>query len=444
MVGTVAVMVGNRERRESRLIGQPERSPGRPRVIGENGPPRNTSIGERPIVDQPRPLPPPHEPKVGDEAPPTAAPLPSLAAALPPTDSPPPRPTDAPSPAEAPVIARITGSKAAVWYAGPPARNELTAGDLRLTQGSVQITMARGAVVTLTAPAELELRTPQLVFLRRGDLTATVPTQAVGFEVQSPCSRVVDLGTEFDVTVDDGGATSVRVLRGTVELTTTPAGIDGDRWQLDAGQFKWVSSDARRHLDYRLALAKAEKPPGGTLTINGERIAFSRPDEFALAWVRLGQELVKLRGLAPPRADGSFQGEIDLPGKRIPIRSAADTLRANQDVVGLFGQLWSDAIRSGGGEFRIDTLNDLLKSQNEMFNRFFDGVGPKPDAQPKPAAGEKGERGEKNEKSKPRPKRAESRQWQPGQFVHGGELFTAPETVNPGEVLVLELEEAKK
>ena len=65
----------------------------------------------------------------------------------------------------------------------------------------------------------LELRSADEVFLRQGSLTARVPPPAVGFFVTTPLARVVDLGTEFDVVVDELGATQTLVRRGRVSLT---------------------------------------------------------------------------------------------------------------------------------------------------------------------------------------------------------------------------------
>jgi hypothetical protein len=70
----------------------------------------------------------------------------------------------------------------------------------------------------------LDLRTPDEVFLGRGTLTARVPPQAIGFTVVTPISRVVDLGTEFDVSVEDSGRTETLVREGRVVLSSERVG----------------------------------------------------------------------------------------------------------------------------------------------------------------------------------------------------------------------------
>ncbi len=54
------------------------------------------------------------------------------------------------------------------------------------------------------------------VQLLKGTLTARVPDRARGFTVLTPHNKVVDLGTEFGLSVDDQGAATVRVFTGEV------------------------------------------------------------------------------------------------------------------------------------------------------------------------------------------------------------------------------------
>ena len=54
----------------------------------------------------------------------------------------------------------------------------LSSGPLRLDGGAVQLTFGDGAVVTMNAPAEVELVNASRVFLRRGRLVPLVPPRA--------------------------------------------------------------------------------------------------------------------------------------------------------------------------------------------------------------------------------------------------------------------------
>ena len=89
---------------------------------------------------------------------------------------------------------------------------------MKLTAGTAELHFDKGSVARLTGPAVLELRSGDEVFLKRGSLTARVPPPAVGFLVATPLSRIVDLGTEFDVAVEDSGATQTLVRQGRVSL----------------------------------------------------------------------------------------------------------------------------------------------------------------------------------------------------------------------------------
>ena len=73
----------------------------------------------------------------------------------------------------------------------------LPAGHLLLAEGLAEILFDNGAKVVLEAPADLELTSSSTCLLKRGRLIATVPPRAVGFRVDTPLAKVVDLGTKF-------------------------------------------------------------------------------------------------------------------------------------------------------------------------------------------------------------------------------------------------------
>ena len=98
-------------------------------------------------------------------------------------------------------FATLTQNADASWDTPRAEGDRLTAGVLRLAQGGAEIHFDKGTVVFLTGPAVLELCSADEVSLQHGSLNARVPAPAVGFSVATPLSRVVDLGTEFDVVV---------------------------------------------------------------------------------------------------------------------------------------------------------------------------------------------------------------------------------------------------
>ena len=114
-----------------------------------------------------------------------------------------------------------------------PGRDMAVGKILRLESGLAEVEFERGARVILQGPATLELLSGNMARLVRGTMTAKVPTAAHGFTVFSPQGKVVDLGTEFGLAVDEGGTTSVHVFAG--ELTA--AGRDVvDPVRLSEGQ----------------------------------------------------------------------------------------------------------------------------------------------------------------------------------------------------------------
>jgi hypothetical protein len=88
---------------------------------------------------------------------------------------------------------------------------------LTFSSGLIEVAFQDGAVVVLEGPADLEIRGRASAFLHRGRAVARVPEQARGFIIDSPRGRLVDLGTEFGVSVGEAGETEVHVLEGRVD-----------------------------------------------------------------------------------------------------------------------------------------------------------------------------------------------------------------------------------
>ncbi len=103
-------------------------------------------------------------------------------------------------------------------WSGPekPGRDMRAGKTLGLERGLAELEFDRGARVILQGPAELELLSGSSARLIKGSLTARVPSQARGFTVLSAGGKVVDLGTEFGLSIDDKGGTVVRVFNGEV------------------------------------------------------------------------------------------------------------------------------------------------------------------------------------------------------------------------------------
>lgn len=96
---------------------------------------------------------------------------------------------------------------------------QLRPGRLRIAAGYLELQLDTGPRLVVEGPAELELQRGNGAYLYRGRVVARVPKAARGFILDSPRGRLVDLGTEFGVSVGDKAGMEVHVLQGLVEAT---------------------------------------------------------------------------------------------------------------------------------------------------------------------------------------------------------------------------------
>jgi hypothetical protein len=89
---------------------------------------------------------------------------------------------------------------------------------LHLVRGRALLTLGSGARVVVAAPARLHLVDDNRVGLTAGRVGATVPTQAIGFTVETASGDFVDLGTEFTVDLQSDGKCRLFVFTGMVEM----------------------------------------------------------------------------------------------------------------------------------------------------------------------------------------------------------------------------------
>lgn len=111
-------------------------------------------------------------------------------------------------------VARVTDFKGKNEYTKG---QWLKPGEIKLSEGELELTFDSGAVLLLQGQSSLSLESEKRVFLKSGKLSAVVPEEAIGFIVNTPQGTVVDLGTEFGVSVDQDKAMEVHVIEGEVE-----------------------------------------------------------------------------------------------------------------------------------------------------------------------------------------------------------------------------------
>ena len=166
----------------------------------------------------------------------------------------------------------------AKWVGSAPGAR--LAGDpMHLASGTTQMLLSSGAQVTAEGPADWQLLSGERLLALRGKFTAVVPRRAIGFTVQTPTAVVVDLGTEFEVSVDPDGATSVRVERGAVELATIPhTGTPSNRWRLGPGEQRRIDSYGKS--DGPPALAAPQPKFHGAVAVDGQVREFDDESAF--------------------------------------------------------------------------------------------------------------------------------------------------------------------
>jgi hypothetical protein len=123
-----------------------------------------------------------------------------------------------PEPAE---VAWLVNAQNCTWHGGEPPTDLRPGKVVAIDRGLAEFRFQSGSRVVLEGPARLEFLSGTSVRLHHGKLAARV-AGATGFEVLSPQGKVVDLGTEFAVSVSEAGATDVHVFEGRVEVV--PAG----------------------------------------------------------------------------------------------------------------------------------------------------------------------------------------------------------------------------
>ncbi len=216
---------------------------------------------------------------------------------------------------------------------------------IRLFAGSVELTFDQGAVVTVDGPVEFRpLSTGQLE-LRRGRLLASVPQQAIGFTVSTPTSQVVDLGTEFEVSVNDEGQSDVQVLKGEIEVG--PIIADGEKfpkWRLLPGKFDRASFYARLQIQGPTPISASLRGPRGQfqgfVSLNGQTAEFSSPEAFDNVRRRAVTELARSQQTALRQwkefvdsMQKNMQGTMNFNGQEMPFGSLQDVMRMQRQML---------------------------------------------------------------------------------------------------------------
>jgi hypothetical protein len=96
----------------------------------------------------------------------------------------------------------------------------LNAGRVSLGGGAVELTLRNGVVVVFEGPGDLDLVGELSATLHDGNVVVRMPKGKNGFVVRTATTDVLDLGTEFAVSVGAGKNTDVQVYDGAVIAST--------------------------------------------------------------------------------------------------------------------------------------------------------------------------------------------------------------------------------
>jgi hypothetical protein len=118
-------------------------------------------------------------------------------------------------------VAWLVNAQNCAWANGEPPGDLRAGTTVGIDRGLAELRFQCGARVVIEGPARFELLSNRSARLKMGKLTARIPPEAAGFEVLSPQGKVIDLGTEFGVSVSEAGATDVYVFEGRVEAYPT-------------------------------------------------------------------------------------------------------------------------------------------------------------------------------------------------------------------------------
>lgn len=132
----------------------------------------------------------------------------------------------------------------------------LAIGPLRLEQGQAVVHFDSGAKMVMMGPVELVLESPGAVLLKSGKVAVRATQEAVGFRMNTAEGVVVDLGTEFVVSMDERGVVECQVLDGEVEwYSAGPAQkpvllTKGEARRFSGGRVDTIAPNATSYSDF--------------------------------------------------------------------------------------------------------------------------------------------------------------------------------------------------
>jgi hypothetical protein len=149
-------------------------------------------------------------------------------------------------------VAKLTGTHQVKWAddaTAPMVDQLLTEGQtVQIVSGWAEITFKSGGRLVLEGPAKLQIQKDDSARLIEGKVATDEMVRRVGFTLDTPTGRIVDLGAEYGVTVDADRTMEVDVFSGTAEVRpiTAKNGNIGPAQRVTANQFVRTISEAKK------------------------------------------------------------------------------------------------------------------------------------------------------------------------------------------------------
>ena len=229
----------------------------------------------------------------------------------------------------------------------PNPNEPLRAGKLKLNAGLAQIEFLQGANVVLEGPIEFELISPNGGALLLGKLRANVPQIATGFVIDTPSGKVIDLGTEFGLDVQENGVTEIYVYVGKVLFEGKDRDAELAFEEIEAGEAVFI--------DEKGDFSWMDMP---TASFFGTAdLAFRSMEEAQRrhsAWIALSEELAD-----DPSNVLYFTFDDHQPWSRI-LRDDARTRSKSHDGA-IVGCKWTEGRWTGKGALTFASENDRVR-----------------------------------------------------------------------------------
>ena len=232
------------------------------------------------------------------------------------------------------------------WFR-PSLGSTLEPSVLQIDEGLVQLEFLKGSTVILEGPVNFELINSNEGSLSSGKLRATVPEVARGFTINLPKGKLIDLGTEFGLSVHNGGSAEIYVYRGNVLYAgENESGEEVER-EVSGGQALFVDPNGFSNW--------VEMP--SEAFIGTADIAFRSKEESQnrhASWVQLSEEIAQ-------NANTSLYYSFDhhSPWARALQNQSSQNLDSLNGAI--IGCSWSEGRWPGKGALAFKRKNDRVR-----------------------------------------------------------------------------------